>query len=131
MPEIEVIRSPEMCKIVTMTPFPFSILNTLVASLTLVNFGLVSGLEFYYIAAIGFTGCGKTPHTFCHSDRSEESLFLFMGLNLGEIPRSGQNDKIIFIFRSLFSLKQDQPEMFTSFGNQPGNYTIILPNASI
>ena len=27
-----------------------------------------------------------------------------MGLNLGEILRSAQNDKIIYFFRSLFSL---------------------------
>ena len=53
----------------------------------------------------GFTGCGKTPHTFCHSERSEESLFPFTGLNLGEILRSAQNDKTIYFFRSLFSLR--------------------------
>jgi len=47
------------------------------------------------LRGIGFTGCGKTPHTFCHSERSEESLLLFMGLNLGEILRSAQNDKIL------------------------------------
>jgi len=47
------------------------------------------------------TGCGKTPHSFCHSERSEESLFLFMGLNLGEILRSAQNDKVTHFFRRL------------------------------
>ena len=31
---------------------------------------------------------------FCHSERSEESLFLFIGLNLGEILRFAQNDKV-------------------------------------
>jgi len=33
--------------------------------------------------------------TFCHSERSEESLFLFQRPNAGEIPRSARNDKII------------------------------------
>src|SRR5271169_2276857 len=56
------------------------------------------------LRGIGFTGCGKTPHAFCHSERSEESLFLFMGLNRREIPRFARNDKINYFFRSLFSL---------------------------
>jgi hypothetical protein len=42
----------------------------------------------------------KTP-TFCHSKRSEESLFLFLGLNRGEIPRFAWNDKINYFFRNL------------------------------
>jgi hypothetical protein len=33
-----------------------------------------------------------------------ESLFLLLGLNQGEIPRFVRNDKIIQLFRSLFSL---------------------------
>ena len=42
---------------------------------------------------------------FCLSiKRSEESLFLFMGLNRREIPRFARNDKINYFFRSLFSL---------------------------
>src|ERR1700686_4085415 len=45
----------------------------------------------------------KGPHSFCHSERSEESLFLFMGLNRREIPRFARNDKINYFFRSLFS----------------------------
>jgi hypothetical protein len=36
----------------------------------------------------------KGLHCFCHSERSEESLFLFMGLNRREIPRFAQNDKM-------------------------------------
>jgi len=32
--------------------------------------------------------------TFCHSERCKESLFLFMGQSLREIPRSARNDKI-------------------------------------
>src|ERR1700683_3032129 len=47
----------------------------------------------------------KVPHTFCHSERSEESLFLFMRLNQREIPRFARNDKIDYVFRSLFSLR--------------------------
>jgi hypothetical protein len=33
---------------------------------------------------------------FCHSERSEESLFLFMGQNQGEILRFAQNDKTVW-----------------------------------
>jgi hypothetical protein len=40
----------------------------------------------------------KGPHSFCHSERSEESLFLFMRLNLREIPRSARNDKRNYLF---------------------------------
>src|SRR6202140_5538857 len=36
----------------------------------------------------------KGPHSFCHSERSYEFLFLFMGLNRREIPRFARNDKI-------------------------------------
>src|ERR1700674_3115482 len=46
----------------------------------------------------------KGPTPFCHSERSEESLFLFMELNRREILRFAQNDKINYFFRSLFSL---------------------------
>src|SRR5450631_4219785 len=46
----------------------------------------------------------KEPPPFCHSERSEESLFHFLDLNRGEIPRSARNDKINDIFRRLFSL---------------------------
>jgi len=47
---------------------------------------------------------------FCHSERSEESLILFVGVNLREIPRSARftvnvhrerNDKINCYFRGL------------------------------
>src|SRR5271166_2927983 len=44
----------------------------------------------------------KAPKAFCHSERSEESLLLFMGLNRREIPRSARNDKINYFFCSLF-----------------------------
>src|ERR1700674_123338 len=47
----------------------------------------------------------KGPTPFCHSERSEESLFLFMELNRREILRFAQNDKINYFFRSLFSLR--------------------------
>jgi hypothetical protein len=46
----------------------------------------------------------KEPPPFCHSERSEESLFRFLDLNHGEISRSARNDKINDFFRSLFSL---------------------------
>src|SRR6202521_101198 len=46
----------------------------------------------------------KGPTPFCHSERSEESLFLFMELNRREILRFAQNDKINYFFRRLFSL---------------------------
>src|SRR5579863_10729958 len=48
---------------------------------------------------------GKGPHSFCHSERSEESLFLFIGINRREIPRFARNDKINYFFRSLFRLR--------------------------
>src|SRR5579863_2670313 len=47
----------------------------------------------------------KGPHSFCHSERSEESLFLFLGFNRREIPRFARNDKINYFFRSLGSLR--------------------------
>jgi len=51
-----------------------------------------------------FTGCETTPRTFCHSERSEESLLLFTRVRSGEIPRSARNDKIDYFFRILFRL---------------------------
>src|SRR5271165_2227887 len=45
-------------------------------------------------ALAGASGCEISTNTFCHSERSEESLFLFMGVNLREILRFAQNDKI-------------------------------------
>jgi hypothetical protein len=44
---------------------------------------------------------GKGLYFFCHSERSEESLFLFMELNRREIPRFARNDKTNYFFRSL------------------------------
>src|SRR6202521_1757972 len=53
----------------------------------------------------------KGPPPFCHSERSEESLFLFMELNRREILRFAQNDKINYFFRSLFSLSHLGPRL--------------------
>ena len=39
--------------------------------------------------------------TFCHSERSEESLLLLRGLNQREIPRFARNDKMNYFFRRL------------------------------
>ncbi len=48
------------------------------------------------------TGCAKIRQ-FCHSERSEESLFLFKRIRTGEILRFAQNDKRFWDFyRSLF-----------------------------
>jgi hypothetical protein len=52
----------------------------------------------------GFSVCGKNANVFCHSERSEESFFLFLGLSRGEIPCFARNDKIYYLFRSQFSL---------------------------
>jgi len=43
----------------------------------------------------------KEHHSFCHSERSEESLLLFTVLNRREIPHFARNDKIDYFFRSL------------------------------
>jgi hypothetical protein len=43
----------------------------------------------------------KTPPEFCHSERSEESLFLFKEPNRREIPHFARNDKVNYFFRSL------------------------------
>jgi hypothetical protein len=54
-------------------------------------------------AISALTGCGKTYH-FCHSERSEESLFdLKVENKEREILRSAQNDKIKHFFRRLLS----------------------------
>src|SRR5258708_38941208 len=45
-------------------------------------------------------------HPFCHSERSEESLFLFAGLNRRKIPRSARNDKINYFFSNLLSTQR-------------------------
>jgi hypothetical protein len=58
----------------------------------------------------GFKGYGKSFKTFCHSERSEESLFLFIGLTPREILRFAQNDKINYYFRGLFSRGIRRPE---------------------
>jgi hypothetical protein len=42
----------------------------------------------------GFTGCGKNV-LFCHSERSEESLFDLSLRKEREIPRSARNDKMM------------------------------------
>ncbi len=38
----------------------------------------------------------KAPPPFCHSERSEESLFLFSRLNQREIPRFAWNDNLVY-----------------------------------
>src|ERR1700674_5092227 len=76
----------------------------------------------------------KAPTPFCHSERSEESLFLFMELNRREILRFAQNDKINYFFRSLFSLwgwsmqgpKPQAEACATKFYNQLG-FAASLP----
>src|ERR1700688_750436 len=47
-------------------------------------------------------GCGKSSQ-FCHSERSEESLFDLRPRKEREIPRFARNDKKNCIFRSLMS----------------------------
>src|SRR5579863_5170352 len=46
----------------------------------------------------------KGLYSFCHSERTEESLFPFMELNRREILRFARNDNVSYFFRSLFSL---------------------------
>jgi len=55
------------------------------------------------------------PDAFCHSERSEESLFLFMVSNSREIPRFARNDKINNFFRSLFCVNQKLPWYFRTW----------------
>jgi hypothetical protein len=51
----------------------------------------------------GFAGYEKND-LFCRFERSEESLFLSLGSNQGEIPRFAWNDKTAgHFFRNLFS----------------------------
>src|ERR1700685_2510610 len=50
-----------------------------------------------------FKSLRKRAPSFCHSERSEESLFLFLVSNRREIPRFARNDKIGHIFRRLLS----------------------------
>jgi hypothetical protein len=69
----------------------------------------------------------KTP-IFCHSERSEESLFLFVRVHRREIPRSARNDKINYFSRSLFTLwvlvlARTNPHRLKSLG---GNYRIFV-----
>ena len=52
---------------------------------------------------LGFRGWRKNIAPFCLSERSEESLFLFLKIKRGEIPRFGRNKKITRFFRTLFS----------------------------
>jgi hypothetical protein len=46
------------------------------------------------LAGRGFAGCGKNGF-FCHSERSEESLFDLSLRKEREIPRSARNDKMM------------------------------------
>jgi hypothetical protein len=43
----------------------------------------------------------KRLHFFCHSERSEESLILFVSVKRREIPRSARKGKRNYFFRSL------------------------------
>src|ERR1700685_210884 len=58
------------------------------------------------------------PHPCCHSERSEESLILFMCLKRREIPRSARNDKIKYFFSSL-----GLPEKLSSRGKIKSSWT--------
>jgi hypothetical protein len=46
---------------------------------------------------------GKSANPYCHSERSEESLFRFSCKNRKEIFRFAQNDRMKGLFRTLFS----------------------------
>ena len=52
---------------------------------------------------LGFRSLRKNIAPFCLSERSEESLFLFLKIKRGEIPRFARRDKITRFFRTLFS----------------------------
>jgi hypothetical protein len=65
----------------------------------------------------------KIPHSSCHSERSEESLFLLLGLNRGAIPRFVRNDKIVYFFRNLkILLLQFALEAILQFRADLGNF---------
>src|SRR5258708_15295380 len=59
-----------------------------------------------------------SPQPFCHSERSEESLLLFMSRNRREIPRSARNDKIKYFFSS-----QGLPENLSRRGKIKSSWT--------
>jgi hypothetical protein len=71
-----------------------------------------STIEIQRTANYLLTACltrGDNPiYPFCHSERSEESLFLFLGSNRGEIPRFARNEKINYFFHGLFNLQTIQ-----------------------
>jgi hypothetical protein len=58
--------------------------------------------------------CGKHATNFCHSERSEESLFVFLDLNRREIPRFARNDKIDYFFHSLLRVFSSLPHLIRS-----------------
>ena len=45
---------------------------------------------------------GSGPARFCHSERSEESLLIFVDVTFREIPRSARNDKNNYFFAAWF-----------------------------
>jgi hypothetical protein len=77
-----------------------------------------------------FKSLRKRAPSFCHSERSEESLFLFLGLNRREIPRFARNDKIGYFFRSLLSRitccgSLIFPNLFQNFGSEAGERIVF------
>jgi hypothetical protein len=70
----------------------------------------------------GFTGCEKSDF-FCHSERSEESLFDLSPRKEGEIPRFARNDKKGgHFFRKLSSLSG-----FFVHGSEPRQAEVADP----
>src|SRR5258708_6822842 len=65
--------------------------------------------------------CGKGAPSFCHSERSEESLFDLSPGREGEIPSFVRNDKMGYFFRSVFQ-PNDPPAVSCS----PIIYSSIL-----
>ena len=66
---------------------------------------LAAGVLLARPSSAGFTACGKRDPSFCHSERSEESLLDLNPTREGEIPRFARNDKINYFFLNLFSLR--------------------------
>src|SRR5580692_6149121 len=76
------------------------------------GFGPSNPNHFYaylpHACGASLAGHGKSS-LFCHSERSEESLFLFAGRSPGEIPRFARNDKKLrHFFRSLLRRSRAQ-----------------------
>jgi hypothetical protein len=58
--------------------------------------------------SLGLKPGGKSADPFYHSERSEESLFLFLGLHRGEFPRFALHDNKNYFFRKLNRLCQSR-----------------------